>query len=389
MNLWFEDARVLQPRGDLNGPGLGVFSECLRKAFLPPRFRELLLYRLDRSWETYTAENDDYPAAMSKVLRAANAELWWRDLLREARNAAPVDPQLAAFAEQIGQAPQVVTRDSTGVLVPSSGRELELRIKSSNFSFDVVALRKRVAEIENCICRVEYPEKTARGTGCLVGPDLVLTNYHVVKDVISGKIAPSTVRLRFDYKVLADELTVSTGQAYELAADWLVDQSPNSATDFEAESSSQPATDELDYALLRVSGTPGSDPIGGPTNDPKWEARRWLLPPSTPYDFSAHRALCVVQHPDGLPMRIVIDSEAVLGLNANATRVRYTTETQPGSSGSPCFGADLQWVALHHSGDPRFWKEGKRPTYNQGIPLSSILELLKQRGKAGLLGARW
>jgi V8-like Glu-specific endopeptidase len=72
-------------------------------------------------------------------------------------------------------------------------------------------------------------------------------------------------------------------------------------------------------------------------------------------------------------------------LNGNGTRVRYTTTTEPGSSGSPCFGPDWQWVAIHHSGDPKYWAGGK-PAFNEGIPASAIRRLLTERGKAGLLG---
>ena len=83
---------------------------------------------------------------------------------------------------------------------------------------------------------------------------------------------------------------------------------------------------------------------------------------------------------------MALDSEAVIGLNGNRTRVRYTTTTEPGSSGSPCFGPDWQWVALHHSGDPKYW-QGQRPDFNQGIPIPAIRQLLAARGKADLLGA--
>jgi hypothetical protein len=41
---------------------------------------------------------------------------------------------------------------------------------------------------------------------------------------------------------------------------------------------------------------------------------------------------------------------------------------------------------LHHSGDPKYWKEGKKPDYNQGIPAAAILSLLAKRGKALMLG---
>jgi V8-like Glu-specific endopeptidase len=67
----------------------------------------------------------------------------------------------------------------------------------------------------------------------------------------------------------------------------------------------------------------------------------------------------------------------------NNTRVRYRTNTEEGSSGSPCFNQDWELVALHHSGDPNF----ERPaTYNEGIPFEAILKRLAAKGAAGEIG---
>jgi V8-like Glu-specific endopeptidase len=58
----------------------------------------------------------------------------------------------------------------------------------------------------------------------------------------------------------------------------------------------------------------------------------------------------------------------MIGLNISETRVRYRTNTQPGSSGSPCFDQDWNLVALHQGNPPHHL----RPLSNQGIPLSAI-----------------
>jgi V8-like Glu-specific endopeptidase len=108
--------------------------------------------------------------------------------------------------------------------------------------------------------------------------------------------------------------------------------------------------------------------------------------PEEEHDFNKHRALYIVQHPDGKPMQIALDTEAVVGVNEKGTRVKYTTTTEPGSSGSPCFGPDWQCVALHHSGDPKYLLQGQKPEFNQGIPLRAIRTLLQEREKIALLG---
>lgn len=82
-------------------------------------------------------------------------------------------------------------------------------------------------------------------------------------------------------------------------------------------------------------------------------------------------------------MKLAIDTQSVIGVNANQTRVRYTTNTEGGSSGSPVF--DMLWnlSALHHYGDP----DWKNPIYNQGVaPLYLIRAKIEAAGFGTLLG---
>jgi V8-like Glu-specific endopeptidase len=359
----------------LDGDEVKRLTDLLNEAFLPQRFAQFLLTRLNRRVYNYSALDDDYWTVQYKVILAANAELWWRDLLRQARNAVPDDPGLLELAEQMAESPVVAAASRPGTSL--GGRELELKIRDAESSFDIATWRRRLGQIETRVCRIELPAATARGTGFLVGPNVVLTNYHVIEDLHQGNANPRQVAVRFDYKVLGDGLSVNAGKAYALAADWLIDHSVYSQHDFEVRPAAEPRPDELDYALLRIAGRPGDDPVGGDTPDPQPTPRRWIEAPAQAHDFT-RKALYIVQHPEGKPMQVTLDSEAVLGQNANRTRVRYTTETEPGSSGSPCFGADWQWVALHHSGDPKYWR-GQRPEFNQGIPVAALRDLLAAR----------
>lgn len=371
----------------LSGPEIKTLVSLLEEAFLPQDFDNLLRYELDKRLTSFAGLNDSYPTSLRKVVEAANAQLWWRDLVRKTRDLVPSDPGLAEFGERFGFAPRTYVPDSAaGGMARVQGRELELKIKAAHSTFDILTWRRRLGEIEGRVCRIEFPEKTAQGTGFLVGPDVVLTNYHVVQKIHRGEISPAQVALRFDYKVLDDGVAVYAGTTYRLAADWLVDWSPYSRRDTEVAPASDPQPDELDYAILRVDGTPGEDPVGGPSGHPDPALRKWIEAPAGAYDFAAQPGLYIVQHPDGKPMQVALDSSAILGVNGNRTRVRYTTTTEPGSSGSPCFGPDWQWVALHHSGDPKYWTLGLKPEFNQGIPLAAIRDLLSARGKDGVLG---
>jgi hypothetical protein len=57
------------------------------------------------------------------------------------------------------------------------------------------------------------------GTGFLVGPNLCMTSYHVVKGLFNGEVPAENVRLRFDYAY--GELR-RPGSEFTLAADWKV-----------------------------------------------------------------------------------------------------------------------------------------------------------------------
>ena len=358
--------------------------ELLHAAFLRVRFEEFLFYRLKRSTDDLSGPNDDYPTMLRKVALEANSKLWWRALVREARNAVPDDPGLLSFGEQFGLSPKTFA-PTAGDAMPLTTAQLELKIQAAQSTFNIVTWRQRLGEIEGRVCRIEYPPTKAQGTGFLISPNAVLTNYHVVEPIHKGNVRPDQIAVRFDYKVLDDGVAVSPGNVHRVTEKWLSDWSPYSPMDEQVSPSADPKPDELDYAILSVEGSPGNEPVGGQTDDPRPTPRGWVKFPDEEHDFNKHRALYIVQHPDGKPMQVALDTGAVLGLNGNQTRVRYTTTTEPGSSGSPCFGPDWQCVALHHSGDPKYLK-GQKPEFNQGIPLTAIRRLLLDRGKANLLG---
>jgi hypothetical protein len=100
--------------------------------------------------------------------------------------------------------------------------------------------------------------------------------------------------------------------------------------------------------------------------------------------FQPGSSLFIVQHPRGRPMELALGTRALIGLNRNGTRVRYRTNTDHGSSGSPAF--DLSWnlLALHHAGDPDY-ALAHTPEWNQGVPFHLITSRLIRRGFGNLL----
>jgi Effector-associated domain 1/Trypsin-like peptidase domain len=362
------------PSLSLSGAQFRNLNQALRQAFTLARFDQLLRTGLDRNREDI-ALGDDYEEIVFKVIKTAEAQGWTADLLAAARQAVPGNASLVAVAQDVG--------------IASATPELERLVKAANPFLDVVRFRTGLGEIETRVCRIEVPVDggTSFGTGFLLGPDVVMTNCHVVQPVIDGRTPASKVVLRFDYKTLANQV-VNPGRVYALADDWLIDHSPTSAVDREPEpKSGVPGEEELDYAVMRTRGTPGSDPVGAAA-DAGGAARGWISAPRQARDYVADTPLLIMQHPDAAPLKLALDMAGIIGTNANGTRLKYKVNTEGGSSGSPCFDAEWELIALHHSGDPNF-DPGHTPGYNEGIPFPAILALLAKRSKTQMVIGPW
>ena len=356
----------------LTGKQYNGLSTALRAAFPTlPGLTIMVRFKLDRNLAEISL-GQSLNEVVFQLIQAAEAEGWTAELLAGAREANPGNPELLAFAQETG--------------LSAATPALERIISQHAPMFDPVQFRTRLGEIEGQVCRIEVAMDggTIFGTGFLVGPGAVITNYHVLEAVIKGQVPPSGVLCRFDYKRMANEI-VNAGTTFELSAgDWLIDASPVSMADYTKDGSALPAPEELDYAIVRLEGTPGHDPVGAKAS-PNGPPRGWISASEKPFAFQAQTPLMVLQHPDAAPLKLALEMNGIIGLNANHTRVRYTVNTEGGSSGSPCFSTDFQLVALHHAGDPNF-AAGRKPTYNQGIPFAAIVALLEQRGKRSLLG---
>jgi hypothetical protein len=373
-----------------NGPQIGKFAEVLRDAFAPASFDLLLWHRLNRHVYDIAPAGANFETTVSDVISAANMQGWLDQLLVKAREANPGNPKLLAFSQQFDLAvvplEQKAPGDYQNVAPLISRQELERVIKPQNPFLDVSVWRQQLGEIESRICCIEIKTDQGElisGTGFLFGAaDVVMTNYHVVEAVIKGQqnqktadgisAKPEGVACRFDFKRTSDGTIFNEGVAFKLAADWLIDQSPSFPLD------QIPPADCLDYALIRLAQPAGEDTVGA-SNNQAGSKRGYLPLPDPPFNPAAGSGLGIMQHPLGLPLKLVLDSAGVIGINENATRLKYETNTEKGSSGSPCFTFKWDLVALHHSGDPDFDLPHK-PSYNEGIPMTAIVKLIKQKG---------
>ncbi|MCP4112459.1 MAG: trypsin-like peptidase domain-containing protein [Desulfobacteraceae bacterium] len=83
----------------------------------------------------------------------------------------------------------------------------------------------------------------------------------------------------------------------------------------------------------------------------------------------------IIQHPAGGPKQIALNENRVTNIFRNY--LQYTTDTLPGSSGSPVFNDDWKIVGIHHRGGNLVTNDkGDKRFINQAVLVSKILEIL-------------
>jgi V8-like Glu-specific endopeptidase len=190
----------------------------------------------------------------------------------------------------------------------------------------------RALELAACVCRLNLP--AGAGSGFLIAPDLVLTNHHVLPDEDSAKVAVA----EFNYQV-----------------DW--DGTMEPVRRFTCDPTFFHSNKELDYAIVRVNGAPG-DLYGFVDLGKRAEA--------TVNDF-----VSIIQHPNGGPKKIAFTDNKVSAVFNDL--VQYSTDTEPGSSGSPVFNQDWELVGLHHRGGGLAGPDGKKYFTNEAIQIAPVV----------------
>lgn len=96
-------------------------------------------------------------------------------------------------------------------------------------------------------------------------------------------------------------------------------------------------------------------------------------------DPAVNEYVTIIQHPQGATKQICFTDNKVSAVFGNL--LQYSTDTEPGSSGSPVFNQQWQIVGLHHRGGGLAGPDGKKYFTNEGIVIASIL-----RDAAAFLG---
>ncbi|MFJ7332292.1 trypsin-like serine peptidase [Streptomyces sp. NPDC101116] len=200
------------------------------------------------------------------------------------------------------------------------------------------------------------------GTGFLVSPRLLMTNHHVLPDESFAR----NCFAEFNAQVTADNV-------------------PDTVVRMELDPGAFFTADQrLDFALVALAATPDGPAPG--------DVFGWNRLSVQIGKLVLGEKVNIIGHPSGRLKEIALRDNAVLVRLDDF--VHYTTDTEPGNSGSPVFNDQWEVVALHHSGVPkkddqgrvlrkdgRPWQQGDGDdaiewVANEGVRISSILKHL-------------
>lgn len=211
-----------------------------------------------------------------------------------------------------------------------------------------LAAAKRVERWIRQICVVEL-NGSGKGTGFLIGRDLVLTCHHV----ISSKTAGQILTLRFDYN-WGNE---ADGVQYGVADDWLIVHEPPTPYERNNTGRKLPRPREHDFAVLRLR-----EPIG--------EKRGWIQLPIVAATPTVSVNVFILGHANG--KRLQEDLGEVVYVKDR--RFGHSVATAGGASGAPVFSHENQiLMGLHHSGPQESGSIAGR-----AIPIGPIAEAIRK-----------
>ncbi|MBX6314438.1 MAG: trypsin-like peptidase domain-containing protein, partial [Isosphaeraceae bacterium] len=248
----------------------------------------------------------------------------------------PADSELLCLERRDRMRARREQRTLQAMTDPGAGPpNLELILDESNLlPFDFLRTGDRLGR---AVVKLQRGDGAA-GTGFLVAPDILLTNHHVLPD--SATAAATLAYANYE----ADPPADPAGRPAVVPLD------PEALFVTNA---------DLDFTFCAVAGL---DHLG-------------VVPLHRDgLDIARSEKVNIIQHPRGRPKELALQDNQVV--KADHVVVRYSCDTEPGSSGSPVFNNRWRLVALHHasvatdepgarrspSGDPslRYLNEGVR-----------------------------
>jgi V8-like Glu-specific endopeptidase len=254
-------------------------------------------------------------------------------------------PKPVRFATQAGIGPKLVWRG------PQTQRELHSFLHE-DVPVDVGEM-SRMLERSLSVCRIEIPGGFPYGTGVLIQPDLVITNFHVLDLAIGHK--------GDDLFGVAQQVTVRFGAVTDETGKEMPGETFRLDTESPIVEKSQ--TDDLDFVLLRLER---------PIDDRRFKP--------APFDLTCpekRQTLSILQYPIldliSNPLKMTTSPNGITGVYRKIGRVQYVTRASRGASGAPCFNTpSWKLIAIHHSEEAVAF--GKR---REGILFASIFQRIE------------
>jgi N-acetylmuramoyl-L-alanine amidase len=196
-----------------------------------------------------------------------------------------------------------------------------------------------------------------KGTGFLVGDNLLLTNHHVLNSIEVARVAEA----EFGFEVSPDDLLQgrmegpAQGKRFKLDPQRIFVTSPATA-------------DGLDYTFVWIEDTAARENGHIQMVRASFTARRF-------------DPAYIIHHPQGRLKEVSLDDTEVLRIRS--TVIHYASDTDFGSSGAPVFDRNGRLIALHHARNddqPEQLEDGRiTHVLNEGIKISAIAIDLENR----------
>lgn len=240
------------------------------------------------------------------------------------------------------------------------------RVIGTTRDFLSIEFLERGFQANRCVGRIVRRLDGGRmsfGTGFLVSPHLLMTNWHVLKS--SEQAAVSAVELDFQLDRFGAPLTIRRFQL-DPAVFFLNDK-------------------DLDFALVAIKDSASNGLL---------KDRGWCPLIVEEGKITVGNCVNIIQHPRGEMKQIVIRENELVDILERV--LHYQGDTEPGSSGSPVFNDQWEVVGLHHSSIPKTdadgryldihggrWKKGDDPNLlawvsNEGIRVSRLVNFISQ-----------
>ena len=309
------------------GPQLRVIREGLRETYRRRSLAMLLMDEFDRDYDALV-ERGSFDEELFELVLTAKREGWLNEFVKATVKAYPNAPAMRTVLETFALLESAGTSPPPA-LAPSGDQEedapLEQLIQRSAPSFSSpLHWGERLNAMRGRVCKIDVGD--AKATGCLIGPDLVMTCDYVLQ-----RAAPeAAMSARFDY--IVDQGIAHEGRSCRFAEDWLVLRQP-----FE------PPEDggaSLDSRIVRLAERVGDDLL---TNN---ERRGWIDVP-TSSSIKIGEPVFMLHHPQAGPL--MMSTGRVLAWDENDSRFATDSATAPGSGGAPVLDAKFKLIGLHES----------------------------------------